>query len=121
MNIECEAGKVGMLEIQRAGQTVSQTALDTLLEGDTAISIELGQGKTVTVLSVARLAAQKNAAVEAISCDGTVIDIPAATLSSDTTWVLMKNKKGLLKLLDWQVEQKLTQPKGRAITVLRQK
>ena len=121
MNIDCKVGKMGEVEVQHAGKTVSQTGLDALLAGEQAISVQLTQDKTVTVLSVARLAPKKNKTVEAVSCDGTVIEIPGNTLSSDTAWVLMKNKKGFLKLLDWRETQKPTQPKGRGITVLRQK
>jgi hypothetical protein len=71
----------------------------------------------VKVLSVARLVSRRAKAVQAVCCDGSVTEIPAGPLSQDAAWVLMKNKKGHLKLLDWQTARVPTKPKARKVTV----
>lgn len=116
----CEVGVQGVLRVEGVGVTGRSESYEVLLGGGAAISTKHGRETLQRVVSLGRLVPDPQRALEVVSCEGTVLAIPAGSAAADAAWVLTENKRGMLKLMDWREGQDGRQPAARNVTMLRQ-
>jgi len=115
----CVVGTHGRLEITGGAEGFVGGELDVLEQSEAVVELTDGRHRTDRVLGVARLVGATTSDVIAVNCRGVEAVIPASELTPDDRWVVVRNQRKELKLLDRGRAEGKDKPVLRHVTAFR--
>jgi|GEM_PF-6764530 len=117
----CVVGDLHHLEVVVGVAAPVRTAVVDLEQGPMQVALPDGLSTRHAALSVARLTVGATGDVLATACDGGTLRVSAGELADEQRWLLSRNKKDQLKLMDTLAADNPVRPQLRAVTRLERK